>query len=561
MTLSIESCPQCTFQIVWHPGVSEDEVCPHCSRPLSEDWKQNMRAKLQEQATPASFVKLLDQLEVMYNPNIRLAVEPARLALDISAELAIEELEKRAQLVHANVLVCLGQMAEGGRILRKINAWAIEHNNTHVLARSHRHLSAFFHRIGDSSSALEFALNAIEHTPRNIPPQIRADHLMVLAIALDSTGSYDNARRRFHEVLDISMATGHVPLAMYALNNMAYTSYELGDAKEAASLVARLRVLAAKHGVPLVALHLDTIARVELLLGKPEDAERTLQPVIDDSAEQLVGDLTSLPECMLTIAEAQRLQGAYDRAQETIDKARQLCETHGFDGFRVKVRVEQAQLYAATGRYREAYEEHLGFHSDSEALRSTEREVRVRILQAVFETEEARRNSEYFREMALRDPLTGLYNRRFIDAHIDGLIGNSVTMNEPLTVLLIDLDHFKLINDTFSHETGDAVLIHFAQILTASAVDPAKSARLGGEEFLVILPGFTSVQGLQFAEELCRLIRFADWEQIAPGLSVTASIGIATTKAHLFTRSALLGLADKNLYTAKNLGRDRAVAS
>jgi hypothetical protein len=79
---------------------------------------------------------------------------------------------------------------------------------------------------------------------------------------------------------------------------------------------------------------------------------------------------------------------------------------------RARVREEQAQLYAATGRYRHAYEEHRLFHTELQALQSAQREAGARTLQAAFETDEARREIIRFREMANRDPLTGLHNRR-----------------------------------------------------------------------------------------------------------------------------------------------------
>ena len=86
------------------------------------------------------------------------------------------------------------------------------------------------------------------------------------------------------------------------------------------------------------------------------------------------------------------------------------------------------------GAYREAYEQHKLFHAESEALQSAERDVRARTLQAVFETDEARRDSLRFREMSLRDPLTGLYNRRFVDERLDILLRDAATTGAPLSI-------------------------------------------------------------------------------------------------------------------------------
>nr|WP_255570865.1 GGDEF domain-containing protein [Cohnella sp. CFH 77786] len=219
---------------------------------------------------------------------------------------------------------------------------------------------------------------------------------------------------------------------------------------------------------------------------------------------------------------------------------------------------EQAELYAASGRYREAYEEFRRFHAESEKLRSKEREARAKVLQAVFETEEAKRASEYYRNLAFRDPLTGLYNRRYIDMQVDEWIRLSVVSGAPLSIVLLDLDHFKQINDTLSHEIGDTVLIHVAKILEAAAEEPKAAARIGGEEFLIVLPGYDSKQALAYAEELCHTIRSMDWCPITGTLKVTASMGISTFSDGL-SRSRLLTLADNNLYQAKRAGRNRVV--
>jgi two-component system, cell cycle response regulator len=467
----------------------------------------------------------------------------------------------RARLIKANTMMRLGKMAGAGLLIRRIHAWAVGQSHAAVLARSHRLLNAFFFRLGDVSGSLENALYSLEYLPEDTMPQIRGKHLMGLALALDMNGEHEEAHRRFQEILDINIETGHVQQLMNTLNNMAFSRYKQGEVEEASKLMAQIRAMADKFGIPLSGHQLDTVSRIELLLGRPETAERTLQPILDEHhSGGTVSDLYALPDCLLTVAEAQRLQGAYARAQATLDEARQLSEKHGLKGFVVGIRLEQARLFAAAERYKEAYEEHCRYHSEAEALRSDEREARARILQAVFETEEARRSSETYRELAHRDPLTGLYNRRFIDAFIDGQMEKEAGDQE-LTAVLIDLDHFKKINDNLSHKAGDAVLVQIAKILTAAAVEPAKAARLGGEEFVIFCPGYNAEKGMEFAQRLSEVICHTDWSPIAGNYAITASIGVCTAAAGSTTRTALLSEADRNLYLAKNAGRNRVVGS
>jgi len=518
------------------------------------------RAAEPESCTREEFERMLDQLEIQPYRDINAAITPVQQALVAAEKYGNEVLIQRTRLIHADVMGRQGKVAEGGRIIREINAWAAKHGHDHILARSHRLLCSFFRRLGDHDSALEHALRALKHLPSGVAPATRADHLMILALALDESGAYEDAKQRFDEVLAIAEATGDVQFSLYALNNMAFTYYDLGDLEKAAQLIAEIRQLSKQHKIQLDVTLLDTIAKGEILLGHPAAAERTLMPVISDPSQRRLSELASLPESMLTITQAQLMQGKLTEAQATLDEARHLCDDHGLSGLRVRVRLRQAELYAAAGRYKEAYEEHRMFHDESEALRSAEREAKARIFQAVFEAEEARKSSEHFREMALRDPLTGLRNRRFIDEHLDELLEQSRESGDPLTVAIIDLDFFKRINDTLSHFVGDTVLINVAKILSVAAAEKASVARMGGEEFVAMFPRTDAKQGCELANRMCRAIRGADWSPITGNLPVTASIGVYTVYGGETNRADLLAVADRRLYMAKRSGKDRVVA-
>lgn len=510
--------------------------------------------------TVESFAHMLDTLEMMPYRNINLSIYEVRKSLAIAKSLNVEELIIRTQLIHADILGRQGKIAEGGRKIRKINKWAMDHDHHYILARSHRLLAGFYRRIGDSESALENAVIAFKYLPDNTSLQIRADHLMTLALTLDEVGAYDDSVHRLQEVLDIAVSTNDFQLSMFALNNMAYTHYERGNVPETLELIAQMRELSIKYQVPLEAQQLDTIAVIEIQAGRPEEAEKTLKPLLNEPVgRRKLGELASLPECLLTVAKAQRLQGKFQESEQTLNEAAHISEEHGLAGLSVKVRLERSEWYAACGRYQEAYEEHRMFYKENETLRSTQRETRARILQIVYDAEEAKRDSEYFKEMALRDPLTGLHNRRFMDAHMSMLLERCIVLNQPLTVAIIDLDFFKLINDTLSHEVGDTVLVHVAKILSLTIPSIAAVARIGGEEFVAVFPETDLKQGRVYANMLCEAIRTADWSPITGTLPVTASIGIATITDEAQSSTELLALADYHLYEAKRAGRNQVI--
>jgi two-component system cell cycle response regulator len=179
----------------------------------------------------------------------------------------------------------------------------------------------------------------------------------------------------------------------------------------------------------------------------------------------------------------------------------------------------------------------------------------------VFEATEARKDSERFRQMAYRDALTGLHNRRYVNENLPPVLGAAGMSRGPVSLAIVDLDHFKRINDTLSHSTGDAVLSEVGALLAEAADGPSFAARLGGEEFLLVFPGVTAPDALARCERLRQRIRAHAWAPITGDLAVTVSVGVATSEHGDDTMPDLLARADENLYAAKRGGRDRVVAA
>lgn len=157
---------------------------------------------------------------------------------------------------------------------------------------------------------------------------------------------------------------------------------------------------------------------------------------------------------------------------------------------------------------------------------------------------------------ASTDPLTGLWNRRGFEELMESELARSERTGRPMSMLIGDLDHFKAINDRFGHAVGDDVLRRFGALLSASRRRGDATARIGGEEFAVILPECDQHQALILAERLRRRVRA---ELVQAGKSMSISIGVASSPMHGSSPSELLHNADRALYVAKHLGRDRCV--
>ncbi|MEM8742309.1 MAG: PleD family two-component system response regulator [Pseudomonadota bacterium] len=161
--------------------------------------------------------------------------------------------------------------------------------------------------------------------------------------------------------------------------------------------------------------------------------------------------------------------------------------------------------------------------------------------------------------LALIDPLTGLFNRRYTERHLDVLIAKSSDPKHRLAALMIDLDKFKSINDSHGHEAGDAVLREFAQRLRANTRGIDLVARLGGEEFLVAMPEVDDDYVVTVAERIRASMETPAFEVegLAQELAVTVSIGASLALSGELTAADLLRRADAALYASKRAGRNR----
>lgn len=163
------------------------------------------------------------------------------------------------------------------------------------------------------------------------------------------------------------------------------------------------------------------------------------------------------------------------------------------------------------------------------------------------------RHAAAMRQLATTDPLTGLANRRAFTEVVTGILARSKRSGAPLALILADLDHFKRINDTFGHDTGDRVLREVAQVMKTLCRQGDLSARWGGEEFVILLPDTPASGAVHFAERLRQQIATLE---IAPGQPITLSQGV-TLHQTTDRLDDLLKRADAALYRAKEQGRDR----
>jgi len=196
---------------------------------------------------------------------------------------------------------------------------------------------------------------------------------------------------------------------------------------------------------------------------------------------------------------------------------------------------------------------------------SLEQTVDERTQQLIDANQRLRETNRQLERLAVRDSLTGLFNHRSLMEHLDLELARSTRYGRQFSLLFLDLDDFKQINDRHGHRSGDAVLRQAAGLLQQGPDGLRRSdfsARYGGEEFCVILPETTAEGGVTKAERIRAAVQGLRWDEpeMSGPVSVTVSIGVASFPAHGETAEQLLQVADEALYEAKRQGKNRVVA-
>ncbi|MCB1888862.1 MAG: GGDEF domain-containing protein [Rhodocyclaceae bacterium] len=190
-------------------------------------------------------------------------------------------------------------------------------------------------------------------------------------------------------------------------------------------------------------------------------------------------------------------------------------------------------------------------------LQQAENEVRRANLALVEKLAEIEDLHERLQERAMRDALTGLYNRRYLDETLGRELARAKREGYPLCLALIDLDHFKQVNDTFGHLAGDEVLQHLGRLLRSRAREGDIPCRYGGEEFALVMAGMPLSAAWERAEEWREIFAESEIRHGQLKIRVSMSVGLAAYPDNAGTAEELMRRADEALYRAKDLGRNR----
>jgi diguanylate cyclase (GGDEF)-like protein len=326
------------------------------------------------------------------------------------------------------------------------------------------------------------------------------DEDAALAIAMD-------AAERSRAAMVIGRKLGHRRNEAAAVANLAEELAFAGHADEALELLDSWEIDPRRDSTYTITHHLDTRGQIHLALEQYDEAVTVFTRALE-LAESKAAALTA----------AEHLAEAYEKNG---DPAAALAAYKRFHQLYCQVASETAQRNARVTAVR----------METELAKATAEQERLR--------------ADGLLRISLEDPLTGLANRRRLD---DELAAGA----DRHTLALIDVDHFKQVNDQHSHQVGDEVLRALAALVRSACRTGDIAARYGGEEFAVLFRDLPDVEAVEAAERIRRLVEEFDWGVVAAGLAVTVSIGVASGPDRL-------ALADLRLYQAKHAGRNRVV--
>ncbi|MBN8489753.1 MAG: GGDEF domain-containing protein [Burkholderiales bacterium] len=438
---------------------------------------------------------------------------------------------------------------------------------------------------GRHAEAMAWAVEGVERARSSERAADLALALNAMGACYERMGDPWQAERIMLEALAHARVDGGAQALMITLNNLAAVTvgayHLLRDGVDEVDAEATLERAAgyAREAAAMVALTGEPFHRV-FIEGNLGEALLHLRradeayPLLDRAlaAAEQGGHLAQVWRIRCTLAEGDLQQG---RAQRVLERLQPMA-TQSLDQVpaATQIRLHHAMYRASRSlgdtatalRHHEAGERLLRRRMAQQlraqsALMVTRTEAELSRLQAERARLEVQIERARAAELAMRasqDALTGLGNRRYLDEHLPRLLRQAAQQHTELALVLIDIDHFKTINDRFGHRVGDRVLVELAQRLRQGTRSADLIARIGGEEFLIALPETDLHRATEVCERLREQVEHTDWHAHQSGLTVTVSVGLAMAPPH--DMATLFDQADRALYRAKQAGRNRVRA-
>jgi diguanylate cyclase (GGDEF)-like protein len=424
-------------------------------------------------------------------------------------------------------------------------------------------IATLYNRMGDYVQARHIYTRALAAQREAGLQREQVVTLHNLGRANENLHDWDAARAAFLESLDISRKINYLRGEAYAMRGLAAVANALGDPKGALETLESAEVL--QKQVPDARLRAQIQLARGIALHKlqhlPESTAALESALVDFRQADALYELTLVySELSAVYAETGNWQDAYARqvdAKTVSDKLLRNQLDQGFATLKVEFdTATQNKENAALKKQNEANQRALAQARSVRRLQATVIILTISLvllltLLAVFQ----HRSTLRMHLLAMTDELTGVPNRRAVLGRLEPLLRRDSI--ESCSILIVDIDYFKAINDQLGHSTGDEVLKVVAATVRAAVSEPAFFGRLGGEEFLIVLPATGLARARPLAQSFCEKIEAIDTSRwFGERRHITCSIGVSTSVPGRDTPSTMLQRADAALYSAKRGGRN-----
>jgi diguanylate cyclase (GGDEF)-like protein len=531
---------------------------------------ERLEGRLHEPLPVHERVKLLNEIaEQLYERDAARGVALAREAIELARATG-------DVLGEAQALYCLGRNlysqadypgvfeTQGASLalFRSLGHVDGEARCCNLLGIAHRQLSDY----GRALEMYDVALRAFRETG-DLKWQARViSNIGNVEVQL---GNHSTALELFEQALDIRREIGDSEGAGFDLNNAAFGRIQRAlqlrrggdhdscqlEAERALGLLDRALAIARQYGYKrLEAFCLQTMGEAYQAMAQPEVALGMADEFLRLARES--SDKWIEAHGLACAGELRHQMGRHEEALAQLGQALAAFEALGSRDEAARVLRILSQAHESLEQIAEALACIRRAGAIEQTLRSEETESRARALAARRRLDQARLETERFRRLAMEDSLTGLANRRQLDERLESLVREARKAGAVVTVALADVDHFKGINDRFSHAVGDEVLRCVGEVLRAHCRLGDMVGRYGGEEFMLVFRHLEMRPAAEICERVRRSIEGWDWKSIHPQLRVTLSMGLSSS-ASFDEPQAMLDAADHWLYEAKHHGRNQ----
>lgn len=505
------------------------------------------------------FHEVVDRLEVgAIEEALKLAEHALQHASDRDATLL--------RCVRANALVATGEPFQALKSADEAHATAIKLGEPLVLAEAKQSLAHALQALDKHALAIELATDCEQLSRENGDPEMLARSWRALGISMSVLGRHalaidylTRALELFEEQQAAQSRVLHARFSLLNARSRALSAQIDGEQNDAFATLCEdwerfAQLTANERNTRLYAMALGNVAISARRAGRLQHALEQFRLAL--ALQQRLHLRTHVANTECHIGNVLAALGQTEDALAAFERGIALNHD-GYPRQLVDALAEYSALLEKSGRVSEAL---AALKRSREVEKALDDEAGHAAVTRIERDNEIAKLSLAWARLAEEDALTGLPNRRALDRHLAELVDRSGTQSFALCIL--DIDFFKQINDTFGHDVGDEVLKRVGQLIRAQKIAASLCARIGGEEFAILITGQTPIATMKEIEALLQSLRANDWSAIAQRLSVSASAGLVISSELEASRdgvtaSSLMKCADERLYKAKRGGRDR----